>query len=114
MLFRFGVIVPARLTEGGTELCLSGSRPELGHWDPQHSLPMKPARPLAPLPAQEPVLWLAEVTLPEEETACTFWYKFLRRQETGDTVWEGNARRSRARPRPSPCVLTSEEVRRGT
>lgn len=92
MLFRFGVIVPARLAEGGTALCLSGSRPELGHWDPQQALTMKPARLLAPLPAQEPVLWLTEVALPEEEAACTFWYKFLRRHETGETVWEGNGK----------------------
>ncbi|XP_044279197.1 laforin [Varanus komodoensis] len=90
MLFRFGVIVPARLTEGGAALCVSGSRPELGHWEPKQALAMKPARPLAPLPAQEPVLWLAEVALPEEEAAGTFWYKFLRRHENGSTVWEGN------------------------
>ncbi|XP_061480034.1 laforin isoform X2 [Rhineura floridana] len=90
MLFRFGVIVPARLAEGGTALCVSGSRPELGQWNPKQALAMKPARPLAPLPAQEPVLWLAEVALPEDEAADTFWYKFLRRHEAGDAVWEGN------------------------
>lgn len=90
MLFRFGAILPARLAEGGTVLCVSGSRPELGEWDPKRALVMKPSRPLAPLPAQEPVLWLGEVALPgEEEAASTFWYKFLRRLETGDAVWEG-------------------------
>lgn len=97
MLVRFGVILPARLAEGGTVLCVSGSRPELGQWDPKRALVMKPSRPLAPLPAQEPVLWLGEVALPEEEAAETFWYKFLRRLETGDAVWEGNTRsKSRA------------------
>uniref|UniRef100_A0A8D0EDR5 EPM2A glucan phosphatase, laforin n=1 Tax=Salvator merianae TaxID=96440 RepID=A0A8D0EDR5_SALMN len=88
MLFRFGVIVPARLGDGGSALCVSGSRPELGQWDPKRAVAMKPARPLAPLPSQEPVLWLAEVALSEEEATSTFWYKFLRRHD-GDTVWEG-------------------------
>ncbi|XP_070788766.1 laforin isoform X1 [Pituophis catenifer annectens] len=106
MLFRFGVILPARLAEGGTVLCVSGSRPELGQWDPKRALVMKPSRPLAPLPAQEPVLWLGEVALPgEEEAASTFWYKFLRRLETGDAVWEGNGPHHDRTNIYNPCNL---------
>lgn len=88
MLFRFGVVVPARMTEGGVALLVAGSRPELGQWDPQRALPMKPARPTAPRPAQEPTLWLAEAALPDHEAAAPFWYKFLRRQGD-DVTWEG-------------------------
>lgn len=91
MLFRFGVVLPARMTEGGGSLLVAGSRPELGGWDPQRALPMQPARPTAPLPAQEPALWLAEVALPDEDAASPFWYKFLRRQG-GELLWEGNGR----------------------
>ncbi|KAJ7404159.1 hypothetical protein WISP_147211 [Willisornis vidua] len=87
MLFRFGVVLAARVMEGGTELLVAGSRPELGHWDPQRAVPMKPARPSAPLPTQEPALWLAEVELPDEDAASPFWYKFLRR-EGGRLLWE--------------------------
>ncbi|XP_030802476.1 laforin-like [Camarhynchus parvulus] len=89
MLFRFGVVLPARVTEGGAELLVAGSRPELGEWDPRRAVPMRRARPSAPLPAQEPALWLAEVALPDEDAACPFWYKFLRR-EGGHFLWEGN------------------------
>lgn len=89
MLFRFGVVLPARVTEGGAELLVAGSRPELGEWDPRRAVPMRRARPSAPLPAQEPALWLAEVALPDEDAASPFWYKFLRR-EGGHFLWEGN------------------------
>lgn len=91
MLVRFGVVLPARMTEGGGVLLVAGSRPELGQWDPQRAVPMKPARPTAPLPAREPALWLAEVVLPDEDAPIPFWYKFLRRQG-GDLLWEGNGR----------------------
>ena len=63
MLFRFGVVLPARIAEGGGALLVAGSRPELGEWDPQRAVPMQPARPAAALAAQEPVLWLGEVLL---------------------------------------------------
>ncbi|XP_015477785.1 laforin isoform X1 [Parus major] len=89
MLFRFGVVLPARVTEGGAELLVAGSRPELGEWDPRRAVPMRRARPSAPLPAQEPALWLAEVALPDEDAAGPFWYKFLRR-EGGHFLWEGS------------------------
>ncbi|OWK63114.1 laforin isoform X1 [Lonchura striata] len=89
MLFRFGVVLPGRVTEGGAELLVAGSRPELGEWDPRRAVPMRRARPSAPLPAQEPALWLAEVALPDEDAASPFWYKFLRR-EGGHFLWEGN------------------------
>lgn len=88
MLFRFGVVLPARMTEGGGVLLVAGSRPELGHWDPQRAVPMKPARPTAPLAGQEPALWLAEVMLPDQDSSDPFWYKFLRRQG-GHLIWEG-------------------------
>ncbi|NWT92654.1 EPM2A protein, partial [Urocynchramus pylzowi] len=38
MLFRFGVVLPARVTEGGAELLVAGSRPELGEWDPRRAV----------------------------------------------------------------------------
>ncbi|KAL2306314.1 hypothetical protein Nmel_004230 [Mimus melanotis] len=91
MLFRFGVVLPGRVTEGGAELLVAGSRPELGEWDPRRAVPMRRARPSAPLPAQEPALWLAEVALPDEDAASPFWYKFLRR-EGGHFLWEGYLR----------------------
>lgn len=106
MLFRFGVVLPARVTEGGAELLVAGSRPELGEWDPRRAVPMRRARPSAPLPAQEPALWLAEVALPDEDAASPFWYKFLRR-EGGHFLWEGNGgdpahpRRSRRKDVPA-------------
>ncbi|CAM2111661.1 unnamed protein product [Caretta caretta] len=62
---------------------------------------MRPARPAAPLPAQEPALWLAEAALPDEEAAGTFWYKFLQRRGA-DTVWEGNG------PHHDRCCVYNE------
>lgn len=99
MLFRFGVVLPGRMTEGGG-LLVAGSRPELGQWDPQRAVPMKPARPAAPLPAQEPALWLAEVVLQDEDASSPFWYKFLRRRG-GDLLWEGNGRARGGNQAPS-------------
>lgn len=90
MLFRFGVVLPGRMAEGDGAVLVAGSRPELGQWDPQRAVPMKPARAAAALSAQEPALWLGEVLLPDEEAASPFWYKFLRRQG-GRLLWEGNA-----------------------
>nr|XP_038031973.1 laforin isoform X2 [Anas platyrhynchos] len=89
MLFRFGVVLPGRMAEGDGAVLVAGSRPELGQWDPQRAVPMKPARAAAALSAQEPALWLGEVLLPDEEAASPFWYKFLRRQG-GRLLWEGN------------------------
>ncbi|XP_040410313.1 laforin isoform X2 [Cygnus olor] len=89
MLFRFGVVLPGRMAEGDGAVLVAGSRPELGQWDPQRAVPMKPARAAAALSAQEPALWLGEVLLPGEEAASPFWYKFLRRQG-GRLLWEGN------------------------
>lgn len=97
MLFRFGVVLPARIAEGGGALLVAGSRPELGEWDPQRAVPMQPARPAAALAAQEPVLWLGEVLLPDEDTASPFWYKFLRR-EGGQLLWEGKGGARRSAP----------------
>ncbi|XP_019383032.1 PREDICTED: laforin [Gavialis gangeticus] len=101
MLFRFGVVVPARMTEGGVALLVAGSRPELGQWDPQRAVPMKLARPTAPRPAQEPALWLAGAALPDHEAAALFWYKFLQRQG-GDVTWEGNG------PHHDRCCVYNE------
>ncbi|NWU43668.1 EPM2A protein, partial [Hylia prasina] len=80
MLFRFGVVLPARVTEGGAELLVAGSRPELGEWDPRRAVPMRRARPSAPLPALLSFLWLSLAWLSFELSLRSFLYlgNFLR------------------------------------
>ncbi|XP_074165716.1 laforin isoform X2 [Sminthopsis crassicaudata] len=116
MLFRFGVVVPPGVAQGRPQVLLVGSRPELGHWDPQRAVPMKRAGgwagPDGARGLQEPGLWLAEVELageppPEAQeqqqqqqqqapegaglgVSDTFWYKFLKREPGGEFSWEGN------------------------
>ncbi|CAO2628446.1 Epm2a [Lemmus lemmus] len=104
MLFRFGVVVPPSVAGARPELLLTGSRPELGRWEPRGAVRLRPAGSaagVAALALQEPGLWLAEVELaPDNEAAAaagedagrvdTFWYKFLQRDPGGELRWEGN------------------------
>ncbi|MEE6475124.1 hypothetical protein FKM82_010634 [Ascaphus truei] len=84
ILFRFGVIVTLNQTD--TELLVLGSRKEMGVWDPQAAVPMKPTQ--CPLSITEPSLWVCEVPL-EEPCTDFFWFKFLKK-ESGSFIWEGN------------------------
>ncbi|KAM5165370.1 laforin [Mantella aurantiaca] len=84
MLFRFGVVITLKHTD--TELLVLGSRKEMGAWDPQFAVPMKPTR--CPLSTIEPSLWVGEVLLEEPYTE-NFWFKFIKK-EAGVLIWEGN------------------------
>ncbi|XP_017341821.1 laforin [Ictalurus punctatus] len=84
VLFRFGVVLTPERSD--IEVFVSGSRPELGHWDAGNAVPMKPTRTLAS--GCDPCLWLGEVRLTESYTH-TFWFKFLKRLD-GNYIWEGN------------------------
>nr|XP_045013873.1 laforin isoform X2 [Jaculus jaculus] len=105
MRVRFGVVVPPAVAGASPELLVVGSRPELGRWEPQGAVRLRPAGSAAgpgSLALQEPGLWLGEVELEEEEAAAaaqdgaepgrvdTFWYKFLQREPGGELRWEGS------------------------
>lgn len=83
VLFRFGVVLTPERSD--IEVFVSGSRPELGHWDAGNAIPMKPTRTLAS--GCDPCLWLGEVQLAEPYTH-KFWLKFLKRLD-GNYIWEG-------------------------
>ncbi|XP_033861496.3 laforin [Acipenser ruthenus] len=84
MLFRFGVILTPECTD--TEVFVLGSRSEMGQWDPNNAVPMKPAQ--AMLSTSEPSCWIGEIIL-KEPFKETFWFKFIKR--FGDHfTWEGN------------------------
>lgn len=101
MRFRFGVVVPPAVARARPELLVVGSRPELGRWEPQGGVRLRPARKAAgseALALQEPGLWLGEVELAPEEPVQdgaepgrveTFWYKFLKKEPGGELSWEG-------------------------
>ncbi|XP_055982104.1 laforin isoform X1 [Sorex fumeus] len=102
MRFRFGVVVPTELGSSARELLVVGSRPELGSWDPQGAVRLRPAGVTAcagALALPEPGLWLGEVELEPEEAVPdgaepgrvgTFWFKFLKKDPGGEFFWEGN------------------------
>lgn len=83
LLFRFGVVLSSERSD--IEVFVCGSRPELGHWDSQNAVAMKPTRTLAS--SCDPCLWLGEVQLSEPYTH-KFWFKFLKRID-GNYIWEG-------------------------
>ncbi|XP_062895950.1 laforin isoform X2 [Mobula hypostoma] len=82
MLLRFGVVVT--LADHDAQLFVCGSRPELGHWDPQRAVPMQPASSAV----NEPSFWCGEVVL-QERCAERFWFKFGKRIR-GQFIWEGS------------------------
>ncbi|XP_053567818.1 laforin [Bombina bombina] len=84
MMFRFGVVIT--LNHQDTELMVLGSRTEMGAWDPQNAVPMKPTQ--CPLSTTEPTLWVGEALL-EEPYRDKFWFKFIKK-EAGSVIWEGN------------------------
>uniref|UniRef100_A0A671RKF5 EPM2A glucan phosphatase, laforin n=1 Tax=Sinocyclocheilus anshuiensis TaxID=1608454 RepID=A0A671RKF5_9TELE len=75
VVFRFGVILTPECSD--IEVLVSGSRPEMGHWDPSRSL----------LSAGEPGLWIGHVRLSEPHTD-KLWFKFIKRVD-GNYIWEG-------------------------
>lgn len=97
LLFRFGVILTVDCTD--IELFMLGSRQEMGHWDPQGAVPMKPTQ--VPLSTQEPSLWICEVLL-DEPFKDTFWFKFLKRI-AGQFIWEGSG------PHHDRCSVYNEK-----
>lgn len=100
MLFRFGVI----LTPDSSDVAVFvlGSRPEMGHWDPNGAVQLKASHRL-PSP-REPSLWVGDVEL-EEPFKDTLWFKFVKRVG-GTYVWEGNSPHvSRTARRTPPCLF---------
>ncbi|XP_035278281.1 laforin [Anguilla anguilla] len=83
-LFRFGVILTPECTD--VEVFVLGSRPEMGHWDPNKAVKMKPAN--AVLSTCEPCFFIGEVLLSEPYKE-TFWFKYIKRVG-GNMTWEGN------------------------
>uniref|UniRef100_A0A3P9IXN3 Laforin n=1 Tax=Oryzias latipes TaxID=8090 RepID=A0A3P9IXN3_ORYLA len=84
MLFRFGVVFSPQSSH--VELLVSGSREEMGHWDPSRAVQMKASLQI-PSPG-EPCLWIGEVEL-AEPVKDPFWFKFIQRVR-GCFVWEGS------------------------
>ncbi|XP_036405863.1 laforin isoform X2 [Megalops cyprinoides] len=84
MLFRFGVILTPECTD--IEVFVLGSRPEMGHWDPNKAVMMKPAQTV--LSTCEPCLFIGEVHL-SEPCKENFWFKYIKRVG-GNMIWEGN------------------------
>ncbi|MBN3311095.1 EPM2A protein, partial [Amia calva] len=84
MLFRFGVILTPESTD--VEVFVLGSRREMGEWDPDKAVAMKPTQ--AALSPSEPSFWTAEIPL-LEPFAQPFRFKYARRRG-GHFTWEGN------------------------
>ncbi|CAL8317075.1 unnamed protein product [Merluccius merluccius] len=84
MLFRFGVILTPDCSD--VEVLVSGSRSEMGGWDPDRAVAMT-ATQVVPS-TREPCLWLGEVQLATPYTDSA-WFKFVKRLK-GGYVWEGS------------------------
>ncbi|XP_014061065.2 laforin [Salmo salar] len=84
MLYRFGVILTPECPD--VEVFVLGSRPEMGHWDPNNAVLMK--RTQVVLSMREPCLWIADVHL-AEPCQESLWLKFIKRVG-GNFIWEGN------------------------
>ncbi|GCB61482.1 hypothetical protein scyTo_0009351 [Scyliorhinus torazame] len=82
MLLRFGLVLTSE--DPNVRLFVCGSRPELGHWDPDRAVPMVAAASAL----NEPAYWSAEVLL-QEPSRETFWFKFAKKIH-GHFIWEGN------------------------
>ncbi|KAE8286828.1 Laforin [Larimichthys crocea] len=82
MLFRFGVILTPESSD--LDVFVSGSRPEMGHWDPNGAVQMKASQKL--LSPREPCLWIGDVQL-AEPVKDTLWFKFVKRLG-GTYIWE--------------------------
>ncbi len=82
-VFRFGVILTPECLD--IEVFVLGSRPEMGHWDPNRAVKMSPSRSV--LSSCEPCLWIGEVRLSEPHTD-KLWFKFIKRVD-GNFIWEG-------------------------
>ncbi|XP_015203911.1 laforin [Lepisosteus oculatus] len=96
MLFRFGVILTPECED--IEVFVLGSRPEMGEWDPNKAVPMKPAQTV--LSTCEPFFWMGEILL-EEPFKDTFWFKYIKRVG-GNFIWEGNG------PHHDRCCVFNE------
>ncbi|KAM4633178.1 laforin isoform 1-T1 [Polymixia lowei] len=84
MLFRFGVILTPDSSD--VEVFVLGSRPEMGHWDPNRAIQMKATETV--LSKHQPCLWIGDAQLAEPCTE-SLWFKFIKRVR-GVYVWEGN------------------------
>ncbi|XP_056437079.1 laforin isoform X2 [Gadus chalcogrammus] len=83
MLFRFGVILTPECSD--VEVLVSGSRSEMGSWDPNKAIQMKATQVV--LSKHEPCLWIGEVQLSQPYTESA-WFKFIKRLR-GSYIWEG-------------------------
>ncbi|XP_022073074.1 laforin [Acanthochromis polyacanthus] len=84
MLFRFGVILTPDCSD--VEVFVSGSRVEIGHWDPDRAVRLTASQKLPS--SQEPCLWTGEVQL-DEPVRESLWFKFVQRVR-GSFIWEGS------------------------
>lgn len=87
VVFRFGVILTPECLD--IEVFVLGSRPEMGHWDPDRAVRMSPSR--AVLSSCEPCLWVGDVRLSEPHADTELWFKFIKRVD-GNYIWEGTWR----------------------
>ncbi|CAB1430648.1 unnamed protein product [Pleuronectes platessa] len=92
MLFRFGVILAPDSAD--VQLLVLGSREEMGRWDPDRAVHMKPVHEL--LSPDEPNLWLGDVQL-EEPVKDALWFNL-------------NLAAQRALETPTVSYLFSTEV----
>lgn len=83
VVFRFGVILTPECSD--VEVFVLGSRPEMGHWDPNRAVKMNPS--ISVLSSCEPCLWIGDVHLSEPHTD-QLWFKFIKRVD-GNYIWEG-------------------------
>jgi hypothetical protein len=71
-----------------------GSGPLLSNWTPESGIKMSPAN--------YPI-WAVTVSLP---ASTTFEYKFIRRDSSGQVVWESGGNRAVTTPPSGEVVLT--------
>ena len=83
MFYRFNVILTPECND--IDVYVLGSCPEMGHWDPNKAVLMKPTQ--AVLSMHEPCLWIGDVQL-AEPCKDSLWFKFIKRI-AGNFIWEG-------------------------
>ncbi|KAL1269651.1 hypothetical protein QQF64_031940 [Cirrhinus molitorella] len=84
VVFRFGVILTPECLD--IEVFVLGSRPEMGHWDPNRAVKMNPSRSV--LSTCEPCLWIGDVSLSETGTQTRLWFKYIKSVD-GNYIWRG-------------------------
>ncbi|MBB5869583.1 alpha-amylase [Allocatelliglobosispora scoriae] len=81
----------------GQNVYVVGSIPQLGTWAPGSAILLSSAT--------YPV-WTGTVTLPPN---TTFQYKYIKKDGSGNVIWESDPNRSRTTPSTAPCTATYSE-----